>query len=237
MWTDTDVPNRDRVESSRWGVAPSIGFGTGTSTRATVSYFKLKQDNLPEYGLPWVPVNTNPELAAYSNGAPPVDQSNFYGLVTRDYEKTDTDLATVDVAHDFGQTTVLRNLTRWGRNVRDSVITAPRFVAVNTSTAINRQLQSRDMTDEILANQTNLTSRFSTGRMVTPSRPASSSPPSARSTTRGPVRPRRRRISTIRIRSILTPARSCAAAPSPTARRSRPRPTRSIPSTSAAISN
>ena len=63
MWNDTDVPNRDRVESSRWGVAPSIGFGSGTSTRATVSYFKLKQDNLPEYGLPWVPVNTNPELA------------------------------------------------------------------------------------------------------------------------------------------------------------------------------
>ena len=152
-----------RVESSRWGVAPSIGFGSGTSTRATVSYFKLKQDNLPEYGLPWVPVNTNPELEAYANGAPPVDQSNFYGLVARDYEKTDTDLATADVAHDFGRTTVVRNLTRWGRNVRDSVITAPRFVAVNTSTAINRQLQSRDMTDEILANQTNLTSRVSTG--------------------------------------------------------------------------
>ncbi len=58
---------------------------------------------------------------------------------------------------------MLRNLTRWGRNVRDSVITAPRFVAVNTSTAINRQLQSRDMTDEVLANQTNLTTRQSTG--------------------------------------------------------------------------
>ena len=57
----------------------------------------------------------------------------------------------------------VRNLTRWGRNVRDSVITAPRFAAVNTSTAINRQLQSRDMTDTILANQTNLTTRLSTG--------------------------------------------------------------------------
>ena len=163
MWNDTSVPNRDRVEASRWGVAPSIGLGAGTRTRATISYFKLKQDNLPEYGLPWVPVNTNPELAAFANGTPPVDQSNFYGLVGRDYEKTDTDLATVDVAHDIGSATVVRNLTRWGRNVRDSVITAPRFVAVNTSTAINRQLQSRDMTDEILANQTNLTTHVSTG--------------------------------------------------------------------------
>ncbi len=163
MWTDSDVPNRDRVNSSRWGVAPSIGFGAGTGTRATLSYFKLQQDNLPEYGLPWVPANTNPELAAYANGVPPVDQANFYGLAARDYEKTDTDLATFDIAHDLGAATIVRNLTRWGRNVRDSVITAPRFAAVNTSTAINRQLQSRDMTDDILANQTNLTSRFATG--------------------------------------------------------------------------
>ena len=163
MWTDTAVPNRDRVESSRWGVAPAIGFGNGTHTRATLSYFKLRQDNLPEYGLPWVPVNTNPELKDYSNSMPPVDQSNFYGLVARDYENTDTDLATLEVERDAGAATTLRNLTRWGRNVRDSVITAPRFVAVNISTAINRQLQSRDMTDTILANQTNLTTQISTG--------------------------------------------------------------------------
>lgn len=166
MWTDNNVPGRDRVGSSRWGVAPSLGIGAGTHTRATISYFKLKQDNLPEYGLPWVPANTNPELAAYSNGVAPVDQSNFYGLVHRDYENTDTDLATIDVARDLGATTVVRNLTRWGRNVRDSVITAPRFAAVNTGTALNRQLQSRDMTDDILANQTNLTSRFATGAVT-----------------------------------------------------------------------
>ena len=135
MWTDTVVPNRDRVESSRWGIAPSIGFGVGTATRATVGYFKLTQDNLPEYGLPWVPANTNPELAAYANGMPPVEQSNFYGLTTRDYEKTDTDLATIEIERDVGAATTLRNLTRWGKNVRDSVITAPRFASVNTSTA------------------------------------------------------------------------------------------------------
>jgi len=163
MWTDTNVPSRDRVDSARWGIAPAIAFGVGTHTRATLSYFKLKQANLPEYGIPWVPANTNPELAAYALGPAPVDQANFYGLVNRDYENTDTDMASLDVAHDLGTTTVVRNLTRWGKNVRDSVITAPRFASVNTSTVINRQLQSRDMTDEVLANQTNLTARFQTG--------------------------------------------------------------------------
>ena len=62
MWTDTDVPNRDVVTGERWGLAPSLALGVGSSTRANVSYFKLKQDNIPEYGLPWVPVNTNPDL-------------------------------------------------------------------------------------------------------------------------------------------------------------------------------
>jgi len=165
MWTDTDVPNRDVVTGERWGLAPSLALGVGSSTRANVSYFKLKQNNTPEYGLPWVPVNTNPDLEEYSNGAPPVDQSNFYGLTTRDYEKTDTDLVTAEVEHDLNKGTSLRNLTRWGQNVRDSVITAPRFAAVNTSTDINRQLQSRDMTDRIVANQTSLTTRFPTGRV------------------------------------------------------------------------
>ena len=112
-----------------------------------------------------MPATTNPDLEEYSNGAPPVDQSNFYGLTTRDYEKTDTDPVTAEVEHDLNNGTSLRNLTRWGQNVRDSVITAPRFAAVNTSTDINRQLQSRDMTDRTLANQTNLTTLFPTGRV------------------------------------------------------------------------
>jgi catecholate siderophore receptor len=165
MFTDTEVPGRDEVSAQRWGVAPSLAFGVGTPTRLTLSYFHLSQDNLSEYGLPWVPANTNPALEAYSNGIPPVDQSNFYGLKSRDYEDTLTRLATVQFDHDFTGAISLRNLTRYGTTERDSVITAPRFVSVNTSTDINRQLQSRDMTDKILANQTNVTSRFRTGAL------------------------------------------------------------------------
>ena len=100
------------MKGERWGVAPSLALGVGSRRRVSLSYFHLKQDNLPEYGLPWVPANTNPELQAYSNGAPPVDQTNFYGLVGRDYENTITDLATAEVEHDFNTQASLRNLTR-----------------------------------------------------------------------------------------------------------------------------
>ena len=80
MWTDTDVPGRDVVESERWGIAPSLAFGLGTPTRVTLSYLHLTQDNLPDYGLPWVPVNTNPELAAVLERHAAGRLSNFYGL-------------------------------------------------------------------------------------------------------------------------------------------------------------
>ena len=165
MWTDTGVPGRHLVESQRWGVAPSIAIGLGTPTRATVSYFHLGQDNLPEYGIPWVPANTNPELSEHSNSRPPVDQSNFYGLTTRDYEDTVTDMGTLQVDHDFSGAVTLRNITRVGKTDRDSVITAPRFASVDDSTLLNRRLQSRDMEDGIVANQTNLSARFATGRL------------------------------------------------------------------------
>jgi catecholate siderophore receptor len=164
MWTDAGVPGRDEVKNRRWGVAPALSLGLDGPTTLTISHLHLEQHNLPEYGIPWVPANSNPELSAYSNSAPPVDPSNYYGLVQRDYEHTSTDVSTVQLDHTIaGGAVTLRNLTRYGRNDRDSVLTSPRFASVETSTAITRQLQSRDMVDTILANQTSVVARFTTG--------------------------------------------------------------------------
>jgi catecholate siderophore receptor len=162
MFTDADTPGRDEVTSRRWGVSPSLTVGLGTPTRLTVGYSHLDQQNQPDYGLPWVPANTNPRLAPFSEGLPPVDFQNYYGLTTRDYEDTKTDLVTAKVERDLGRACTLRALGRYGRTLRDSVITAPRFVAVNTSTDLNRQLQSRDMEDTIAVGQLDLIARFQT---------------------------------------------------------------------------
>jgi catecholate siderophore receptor len=164
MWTDAAVPGRDAVENERWGVAPSVTFGLDTPTRITLSYFHLEQDNLPDYGIPWVPANTGP-LAAYSNEAPPVDFNNFYGLKDKDFEKTRTYIPTALIEHDFNESFSLRNVTRFGRTDRDSVITAPRFASGNDNVLVRRQNQSRDQADSIWANQTDFTSRFSTWRL------------------------------------------------------------------------
>jgi catecholate siderophore receptor len=162
MWTDSDVAARDIAANQRFGFAPSLALGLGTATRFTVSYSRLGQDNLPDYGIPWVPADNVP-LAEYRNQAPPVEFSNFYGLSARDYEDTTTDLATVDFEKDFNPAVTLSNVVRYGRTDRDSVITAPRFESA-TSTDIRRtDWKSRDQVDDILGNQLNLVTRFSTG--------------------------------------------------------------------------
>lgn len=167
MWNHADIPGRNAVESERWGIAPSIAFGLETPTRTTVSYSSLHQDNVPDHGIPWVPA-TNVPLAAYANKPAPVDFDNFYGITSRDYEKTVTSIATGEVEHDFNAfndsngAVTLRSLVRFGESSRDAITTSPRFLG-NDSTVIRREFQSRDQEDSILAQQNDLTFRFATG--------------------------------------------------------------------------
>jgi catecholate siderophore receptor len=165
MWTDTDTPGRDAVTNQRWGIAPSLAFGIGTPTRVTLDYSHLNHDNIPDYGIPWVP-NTNVPLQSYADQAPPVDFGNFYGLTSRDYEQTATDVTTLRVEHDVNASVGLRSIVRAGRTRRDSLITSPRFES-NSSTAIRRtDWKSRDQSDGIIASQTDVTARFRTSTLA-----------------------------------------------------------------------
>ena len=163
MAHESGVAGRDAVESQRWGVAPSLGFGLGDAASATLSLFHLEQDNVPDYGHPWVPAG-NEALPGSRDQRAPIARDAWFGLLDRDYEETATDLATLvfDVALADGME--LRNLTRWGESRRDSIITAPRFLA-NDSTAIRRTAKTRDSSDRILANVTDLVARFDSGAL------------------------------------------------------------------------
>ena len=163
MVQDSGVPGRDVVKNGSWGMAPSVSFGLGRPTQVTASFLHLSQDNVPDYGVPWVPA-TNVPLAAYANQPAPVDQSNFYGMKNRDYEDVNNNLGTVVVERHVGSTMTLRNQVRYGRTRRDSMITSPRFLE-NTSTTIRRtDWKSRDQFDTVLANHSDLVARFETSR-------------------------------------------------------------------------
>jgi catecholate siderophore receptor len=160
-----DTAGRDVVNNERFGIAPSLRLGVDTATETTFSLFHMQQNNIPDYGIPWVP-STNIPLGDYANGAPPVDFANWYGLKQRDFEDIATSLATVSIDRRLTATAVLQNVTRWGRTSRDSMITAPRFVS-NTSTDIRRNDEKyRDQEDDILSNQTNLSWTLNQGAEV-----------------------------------------------------------------------
>jgi catecholate siderophore receptor len=163
MAHDSGVAGRDVVENQRWGVAPSILFGLGTRTRLTLSYYYMGQDNISDYGIPWVPA-TNNALPEFRDKPAPVPRDTFYGFRNRDNEKLRSDLATVKIERDFNDTTTLRNQLRFGYSSRDSLATPPRFNN-NNSTTINRELRSWIAEDRAFDNQTDLRSRFSTGKI------------------------------------------------------------------------
>ncbi|MCC7240937.1 MAG: TonB-dependent siderophore receptor [Acidobacteria bacterium] len=171
MWQNSGVPGRDDVKSKGWGFAPSIGFGLGRPTTVNVEYQRLEQDNIPDYGLP----ATLPGLAVTEGKTvDDLDFSNFYGLVSRDHEKVTSDLVTTTVEHRFGSRNSIRNLTRYGRNSLDRVVTPPRAATAANAGAdpgydpsipqirrTDTKYQYRD--DRTIANQTDVTTRFATG--------------------------------------------------------------------------
>jgi len=157
------VAGRDVVEFDRWGVAPSLTLGVGKPTRFTISYYKLKQDNISDYGIPWVPV-TNNVLVDHRDRPAPVPRDTFYGLRDRDFEKLNSDLVTLRFEKDFNDGLSLRNQFRFANSTRDSIATPPRF-ASNNSTAINREFRSWQTGDKIWDNQTDFISHFSSGKI------------------------------------------------------------------------
>jgi catecholate siderophore receptor len=160
VFHEADYPGRDEVSSRRWGVAPSFALGLGTPTTVTFTYMHFETDNVPDYGIPWVNP-TNIPLAKFADKPAPVSFGNWYGLHQRDFEKTRTDLGTIEFKHQFNDDFNMRYLVRYGRTIRDSLITAPRFNDPN-STDVSRNLQSRDQEDTILANQIDFNGRFNT---------------------------------------------------------------------------
>lgn len=158
---DAGVAGRDVVKNDRWGAAPSLAFGLGTPTRLTFSYFKLRQDNISDYGIPWVPA-TNNALAQYRDQPAPVPRNTFYGFRDRDREVLNQDTVTGRLEHEFSDSLQLRSQLRYGRAGRNSMATPPRF-AGNDATTINREMRSWVARDRIWDNQTDLRTQFHTG--------------------------------------------------------------------------
>jgi len=117
MGHQSDVEDRDVVKNQRWGMAPSLALGLGTPTRYTVAYFHQHNDDVPDYGLPYF--GTLPAA---------VGRSNFYGFRS-DFMRTNVDVASLKVEHDFSARFTLQNQVRYADYYRNFRFSEPLIAA------------------------------------------------------------------------------------------------------------
>lgn len=122
MYHENDVPGRDFESYQRWGVAPSITIGVDSDTSLTLAYIHQDDDNTPIYGVPFF-------LSSVNDGPlPGVDDSDYFGIVNLDEQKTKVNRLTTTFRHAFSENVSIRNLTRWQRVHQYSQTSAPQGV-------------------------------------------------------------------------------------------------------------
>jgi len=178
MAQDFGTPGRDEVRQKRWGLAPTATFGLGSGTRETISWLHVQQDNRPDGGVSTFGVKGYVFAAANNTTTPPtpaqkpgpaVDPRNFYGLAG-DYDHVKVDMFTSKLESDLAKGVTLRNTTRIGRTVEEVVVTGVNAVTATAADpsgyVVARSRQGRHQDNEILTNQTNLSTTFDTWGMT-----------------------------------------------------------------------
>lgn len=160
------IPGRDYAENNRWGLAPSLAVGLDRASTLIVAYEHLHENNLPDYGLPATAVAGLAPAAtptAPSLFSPGVDPSSYYGFVSYDSEKADSDTAALLLEHVFGPGLKLNNQTRYGSNDRHVESTSPQGSATTPAGKFTLNHSIYDTHNAILSNQTNLAFTTDTG--------------------------------------------------------------------------
>lgn len=134
MAEDGGVAGRDWVKNKRAAIAPSFAWGLNTPTRVFLDYLYVKQNNVPDGGVPTIglPGYTTPDALlinspilrrTFLNYAQRVDSSNFYGT-SSDFDDVTANMFTARVEHDITPDTTIRNITRYGKTSQDYMLTS-----------------------------------------------------------------------------------------------------------------
>jgi catecholate siderophore receptor len=156
MGNEGNIAGRDVAENRRFGVAPSLAFGLGTSTRLVFSYFHQTADDIPDYGVPWL-----------FNSPAPVNRNNFYGF-QNNFLRTYDDIGTIKLEHDFNSHITVRNQLRYANYVRNVQITEPQILNPSLSVplsalTINRNQLAAYSDETYFTDQLDLSANFQTG--------------------------------------------------------------------------
>ncbi len=124
MGHEGNIAGRDVVENRRFGVAPSLAFGLGTPTRVTISYVHLGENDIPDYGIPWL-----------LNKPSPAPHSAYYGFKHSNFLNTHDDIITVKAEHEVNEHVSLRSISRFANYPRNAQITEPQLCSNPTANA------------------------------------------------------------------------------------------------------
>jgi catecholate siderophore receptor len=162
MDQSNNVVDRDQVHFKTYGVAPTIALGIDTPTRLTLSYFKEEENNLPDYGIPFI------------DGAPAnVERSNYYGLANYDRTRTNTDIGTIRFEQDFSNEMTLSDSLRYANYGFEYLVTGsflgndsvgpPPPGTPYADILVSRDQPSSAGTTALLINRTDLTRKLDIG--------------------------------------------------------------------------
>jgi catecholate siderophore receptor len=133
------VEGRDFIESDRWGIAPSIGFGLDGPTTFTLSMLYQKDDRVPDYGIPTVQISSprpgeplRTVAVPYTNFG--VKSTNFYGY-DADVDHTKVLTVTAKLRHEVNDWLTLTSDTKFGDYWRYFRQTVPNACNAACSTA------------------------------------------------------------------------------------------------------
>ena len=174
MWHDQDVAKRDAMNYNRWGIAPSIGFGLGTDTRAFLNYYHLETDDLPDPGMPFERTQAQAVASGKLKIRPAeevngqkVDRSNFYGLKDRDFRKTNIDEVMLRIEHDVTDAITIRNTAKYANVKQSYIITQPDDSQGNVQNGqVWRRTNSRYGGTESIVDQLDISAKFNTGAIA-----------------------------------------------------------------------
>jgi catecholate siderophore receptor len=149
--------HRDGVEFERHGLAPAYAWGLGSPDQVDLAYYWEKENNVPDYGVP------------YFQGRPlPVPTSRFYGLANADYERYESGIATARYTHR-GDDVEWRTVARYGNYARDLWPSAPRLsgnpAVVTDMTPVSRSRPGRDGRDRDTTLQSDVSWHGATGSL------------------------------------------------------------------------
>lgn len=167
MAHDADVAGRKGPENKRWGIAPTVTFGMGTPTEVTLSWQHLQTNNIPDGGVPYLYKSANAPAGTFNRPTYGGNRNNWYGLLSRDFEKEKSDLVTVAVEHKFTETNKFRNSLRHSKSTQEYLWTQPDDSQGNVIGGnVYQRVNARQAQVETIQNVSEFTGKQHTGSLV-----------------------------------------------------------------------